>query len=89
MRVLDHVWLCPDCTLAAVNDDYTGLDYHYNPEEAEQRAERIKDGLRELGPGLALADGRDEFSRAHCECCGDQLAGERQRFALLGEEVTR
>lgn len=30
--------------------------------------------------------GYEEFSRRECDCCGSRLAGERYRFAILGEE---
>ena len=38
-------WLCPDCTVVAANSDYTGLDYHYDEAEAEERKEVIDKGL--------------------------------------------
>lgn len=124
------IWLCPDCTQATVNDDYTGL----NDSEAPRRMREIKWGLERLGPGLCLdsgtekvrcvecdtvsldselpstysvEDGEDckscpecgefefeflgrgeyEFSHTPCDCCGETLAGDRIRFAVLGEEL--
>lgn len=29
MQRIEH-WLCNDCMIGAVNDDYTGLDYYLN-----------------------------------------------------------
>ena len=92
MRVIqDDLWLCGDCLQAAVNDDYTGLDYYYNPAESELKEKAIRDGLAALGGNLVIdsdgetGDGCDEFSRKACDCCGTTLAGHRERFAILGE----
>ena len=54
ITTLTNVLLCPECTQAAVNDDYTSLDYHYSPEEAEVKMRIIQFGLARLGPGLSL-----------------------------------
>ena len=87
----DNLWFCPDCMIAAVNDDYTGLDYHYNEPEATQRMEAIKTGLAELGPHLVphfdteTGEGHYSFSHIGCDCCNSQLAGEFYRFATLTE----
>lgn len=91
--VRDNLWLCPDCMIAAVNDDYTGLDYSYSEPEATQRMEKIKAGLAELGLGLVpdfdteSGEGFEEFTRPArgCDCCGSGLAGSFYRFAVLGE----
>lgn len=53
MKVIESdIWLCPDCLQAAVNDDNTGLDYHYNETEADQKLKDINEGLERLGPNL-------------------------------------
>lgn len=87
--VNDDVWLCTDCTIAAVNDDYTSLDYHYGA-KADERMAEIKAGLDKLGPHLVSNDSPDDdgeghecFSTRHCDCCGEWRAGERHRFAAL------
>ena len=91
--IQDDLWLCSECLQAAVNNDYTGLDYHYGPVEAEKRMEEIQAGLSRLGSGLVM-DSRDlaehdnahrVFTTAACDCCGTKLHGERWRFALLGK----
>jgi len=81
--------LCTDCTQAAVNDDYTGLDYHYSEPESTARMEAIQAGLRRLGPGLSLNDGEfedEELSREKCDCCGTMLAGRRVHFTIIQQE---
>lgn len=85
--IIENLALCADCTLAAVNDDYTGLDYHYTPEESEQRMHEIQLGLVKLGPGLCYDGSKedDEFSTRRCDCCGSHLAGSRSFFCVLGE----
>ena len=86
----DNIWLCQDCLVAAVNDDYTGLDYSYSPKVDDQKAKEIREGLDKLGSHLVpdfdsdTEDGIDEFSRKTCDCCGTWLAGSRHRFAILG-----
>jgi hypothetical protein len=85
----DNLLLCADCLQAAVNDDYTGLDYALAGHDADARAETIREGLRALGAGLVpdfdseTNDGIDEFSRTPCACCKTRLAGKRHRFATL------
>ncbi len=91
MQVIqDDLWLCPDCLQAAVNDDYSGLDYYYDEDEAKQREAEIRAGLQQLGPHLVMdcdqetGEGHREFSSCGCDCCGSSLAGEFHRFAVLG-----
>lgn len=48
------LWLCDDCTQAAVNGDLTSLDYHYSPDEADERLAEIQHGLERLGPNLVI-----------------------------------
>lgn len=84
--IIENLALCTDCTMAAVNDDYTGLDYHYSKEESDKRYKEITAGLTELGPGLCY-DSRqedDEFSTRQCDCCKSRLAGRRTYFCVLG-----
>jgi hypothetical protein len=90
--IQDDLWLCDDCLLAAANGDFTGLDYHYQGKEADRRLKAIKEGLKNLGPHLVSdfdsesGEGIEEFSRSECDCCGQHLAGQRHRLAVLGEE---
>jgi hypothetical protein len=89
--VQDDIWLCVDCLMAAVNGDFTGLDYSYTEDEAAERHGEIVAGLDALGPGLVsdfdaeTGDGIEEFSCHGCDCCGSRLAGQLHRFAVLGE----
>lgn len=63
------LWLCDDCVSAAVNDDYTGLDYYYPPGDADRRMKEIQRGLHDLGPGL-VPDWREE-TEYECLDCGN------------------
>jgi hypothetical protein len=89
--VQDDLWLCVDCLSAAVNGDYTGLQYYFKEPEATRRTEAIKAGLAKLGPHLVpdfdseTGEGIREFSSCGCDCCGSGLAGTMHRFAVLGE----
>jgi hypothetical protein len=82
--------LCADCLMAAVNDDYSPLDYSLNAEDAEARAETIREGLRALGPHLVpdydseTHEGIADFMWSACDCCRTRLGGSRHRFAILG-----
>jgi hypothetical protein len=91
MRVIRDLWLCEDCMIAAVNDDYGGIDFSFGvgtPENAARCAE-VRKGLERLGPHLAYNsdenEGRLEFSWRECDCCRSRLGGSRERFAILGE----
>lgn len=92
MRVIeDDIWLCSDCLIPAVNDDYSGLDYYYSEPESTQHMRTIQAGLTRLGPHLVPAfdsetgEGIKEFSRTTCACCNTGFAGTRYEFAILGE----
>lgn len=92
MRVVrDDLWLCQDCLFAAVNGDFSGLDGTYSKEASERRYQEIVAGLKKLGPHLVpdfdseAGKGIEDFSRRTCDCCGTRLAGDRHRFAVLGE----
>lgn len=83
---IDNLAFCEDCTIIAVNGDYTGLDYHYSEEDAAKRKQEIDAGLAALG-AVYYDDSResDEFSARRCDCCGSALAGRRDYFIVLGE----
>jgi len=78
-----NLWFCQDCLHGAVNNDYTGLDYYLEPEQAEQRMKVIKAGLQALNGHPVPNDKQDDFSRVPCDCCGEKLHGERYGFNLL------
>lgn len=88
MRTIYNLKICEDCVQPAVNDDWSSLDYHYSPEEADKRMFEIQAGLDRLGPGLCWDSDQedDEFSTRQCDCCGSKLAGRRVPFIILGGE---
>lgn len=81
----DNFMVCTDCLMAIANDDYTGLDYHYNDAEAEQRMNDIKAGIDNAGGHIALGDSENdaEFSISACDCCSSSLAGSRHHCVIL------
>lgn len=126
MKVIQtDLWLCTDCSMAAINDDYTGLDYYYPEPRSSQIKTLIEKGLERLGVGLVpdwndqlewdcplckwqgsepefvenepvcpcchcndlteRAHGEEAFSYEPCECCGSNHAGQRYRFAIIGD----
>lgn len=82
MVVRDGLWLCPCCTLGAVNGE--SCECH------DDHDKRVTRGLASFGPHLVpdfdseTGEGHHEFSSRPCDCCGS-LAGERHRFAVLGK----
>jgi len=81
--MIGNLVFCEDCAVAAVNDDYSALDYYYNPEEAVARYNKIRDGLTRLGHVMwDSTRGEDEFSTRPCDCCGTKLAGRRMYFIV-------
>lgn len=96
-KIRDDIWLCTDCLFVAVNGDATGLDYHYQPDEAAARLTAIETGLTRLGANL-VPDFDSETgkgveteigawcTKCPCQCCGDKHHGSRHRFAVLGPE---
>lgn len=87
--ILSDIWLCSECMIAAVNDDYSGLSYHLNPTKAKEREDTIRAGLITLGPNLvpdfSENEGYMRYTSSSCDCCQTSLYGERYRFAVLGE----
>jgi hypothetical protein len=82
--IADGLLICADCLQAIANDDYTGLDYHYSPEEADEREARIRAGIAGLG-GYAVAGEEYGFSWQGCDCCGSDLGGDKWTCSVLGE----
>lgn len=86
MRLIaKDLWLCVDCTIAAANGDYSGME----PDRAaEVRAavERMESAGNKLAPDWdsETEDGQRAFSKAPCDCCGDWHGGSRDRWALIG-----
>ena len=84
----DEFYVCPDCASYIANDDLTGLDYHYDEQESEEREREIRSGVNNLhqqGYYVAAGDNEKdkEFSSAPCKSCGDKLAGYRHHMNLL------
>ena len=79
---IENLALCIDCTMVAVNGDYSGLSW-YGADE-QKRIDEIDKGLEELG-GHLVHEGRDpdEFSHRQCDCCKSRLSGQREFFAIL------
>ncbi len=82
--VNDNIWLCEDCVQPAVNDDYSSLDYHYSPSEADRKMKRIKEGLERLGP-ISIGKEIKDLSNRGCDCCGTHAASRLQQFVIVGE----
>jgi hypothetical protein len=82
-----ELWLCPDCTIAEVNGDYSGM----SDERAEKVAAGIERLVAEVGPLSAnwdeTGEGINDFTSRPCDACGTRLAGERNRFAAFGRSV--
>lgn len=77
--------VCTDCIMAIANDDYTGLDYHYDEDEANQRMDEINQGMKALGPNIVCMNVEpDSFDVSPCDCCSSKLAGERHYIADIG-----
>jgi hypothetical protein len=85
---IENIAVCTDCILAIVNDDYIGLDYHYDAQEAAQRRNEIAAGILRLSSlGSIITTGEeDEFSTHHCDCCLSKLAGSRHYCSTLIED---
>lgn len=84
MKVIQaDLWLCVECMIGAVNDDFTSID-------SDERVKAVREGLSRLGPHLVpdfdceTSAGMHTFSRCGCDACETHLAGERYRFAVLG-----
>ena len=84
-KVINELAVCTACLQAIVNDDYTGLDYYYGPDEAQETKDRIIAGLEAWGTHghLVAADKDYGFCQTSCDVCGDELAGERFGVSVL------
>ena len=89
--IRDDLWFCDECTLYAVNDDLTGIDYYLSGDAAEKRAKEVRKGVHSFGRNLVpdfdsnTGEGLNEFSSRRCDACNQpNAAGARTRFAVLG-----
>jgi hypothetical protein len=94
--VRDDLWLCDDCTIYAVNDDLSGIDYYLSGAEADKRVKDVKKGVHSLGRNLVIASdsesgkGQKEFSSRPCDACHQpNAAGARTEFAILGPDTKK
>jgi len=83
-------WICDECRIAAVNGDFSGLDYSYDAERADERLIEITAGLGRLGWLVPCwseddSDAQIEHSIEPCDCCGDRAHGRRWHFTVLGD----
>jgi hypothetical protein len=83
----DNFMVCTECLMVIANDDYSMLDYYYSPEDAEKRAEEIREGMVSIVGYIVPGDNEfdEEFSKEPCECCGELLAGTRHHCIVLGD----
>ena len=81
----DHFMVCQDCLMAIANDDFTGLDYHLSPEEAEKRMQEIKEAMASVDGDICAGNPEEDedFSTTPCHCCGDRLHGSRHHCVIL------
>ena len=85
------LYVCDDCASWLSNADATGLDFHYSPDEAEQRLADIQAGEREITRTLGSICAGDEentesLSTGWCDCCGNRRAGRRTHFLAMATE---
>lgn len=79
------VLVCTDCLEVVTNHDYTSLDYYYDEDDANLRREEIDAGLSRLGLITRGETSQDkELSTCPCECCGNQLHGDRHHCVTVG-----
>ena len=79
------VYVCSDCQMPIAYGDFTGLDFHYSPERAEERMEEIEIGMDNLAKEigfLSMGDDYDDFSSEACACCDSRDAG--ARYEVIG-----
>jgi len=80
--------VCVDCAMFIANDDLSRLDYHFLPDEAEQREIAIRNSVQHQinqGNHIVMRNSDDdiEFSKSPCDCCADHLHGYRHHAVLL------
>lgn len=74
----DHtqLWFCEDCTMGAVNDDYSGI-------HDDERADAVIAAVQDLPPNVSFGGEEEEHSLDPCDCCGTPLHGKRFQFWVL------
>lgn len=83
----DNFMVCVDCISAIANDDYTGLDFHYDENESQKRELEIRNGINEVNGYIVCGDSvRDsDFSTRRCDCCGSTLHGARYHCVVFSK----
>ena len=82
------IFVCDDCYMPIVNDDFTGLDFAHDSLEAEELAQDIRNGIAQLTNDIGqLSSGNyhEEFATEPCPCCGTRLAGARHEIIGIVE----
>jgi hypothetical protein len=75
----DHLDVCADCLIVAVNGDTSGIN---DPIREDEVLEGIDRYLVESGRYLVAGDGEPSFNRCCCELCGTGDAGDR--YEMVG-----
>ena len=80
----DNFMVCDDCLFPIVNDDWSGLDCHYNGLAVDQRRAEIAFGIDNAGGHISLGDREqdNEFSQRGCDCCSSPLAGRKTHMII-------
>lgn len=82
------VKVCGDCQMPIAYGDFTGLDFYYDSERAEERMEEIEIGMDNLAKEigfLSMGEGFDDFSTDTCACCDTREAG--PRYEVIGTKT--
>lgn len=78
-------WLCEECSMGLIYDDFSSVDHYFGPEGAGRRVEEIKECMAKLpdiyalfgdesDPGVKDGDGDK------CACCHWESHGNMHRF---------
>lgn len=74
-----ELFFCDDCTLATINEDYSGLLY-LDERDIEEKIKNIQAGIEQFKNTILSHCETDVFSKSYCDCCKTKLAGRRTRF---------
>lgn len=73
----DHLDVCADCLVVAINGDTSGID---DPAREDEILVGIERYSAESGRQLVAGDGEPSFTRCCCELCGTGDAGDRYQM---------
>ena len=86
MNIKEELAVCSDCLQYIVNDDVTGQSLHKTEDQIDEWIEAVNKTLESFGGYAVAGDVSFGFVNCGCDCCRDDLAGDKFQVLILEAE---